>query len=318
MGEMYPNNQDINMFGENVSWPGVDSDTGKFTNGSFSDPLKKPSFIPAETINLILDNLAELIKLMGGTPNNSAAGQLAALFSSAAVVKKGIMRNAAGRAKIAAPAEADDIARKDTVDTVKDNLQQQITANNGRLPIGFRYLRWPDEPDPNAQFGGTWQNISTLYPGGFIRIEGGNASTFGSGKQAGQNKQHTHTQNAHTHTQDSHNHTIDHGHGHINSTGTFVAMNGVSNNDPNTYPDTGAFGNNGVLGSGVNGAQGNSSSFRRNFDLDRGGFEINNHTGNAGGKVATNQNTTATNQNEGGTEPRPDNWTLQLWKKTAH
>ena len=61
MAGMYPENQELSIFGERVQWPGLDS-TGKFTNGSFTNPLEKPSFISAETLNLILDNLGELVK----------------------------------------------------------------------------------------------------------------------------------------------------------------------------------------------------------------------------------------------------------------
>lgn len=115
MAGMYPENQNISIFGEQVQWPGLDSD-GKFTNGSFDDPLVKPSFIPAETLNLILDNLGGMITKMGGTPNNTSAAQLAELFVSAATANKGIMRDTAGRAQVAAPAAAADIARKAEVD----------------------------------------------------------------------------------------------------------------------------------------------------------------------------------------------------------
>jgi len=54
----------------------VDPVTGKFTNGDFSDPFKKPSFVPAETVNLIPDNLANLITAPGGTPDNFSVNQL--------------------------------------------------------------------------------------------------------------------------------------------------------------------------------------------------------------------------------------------------
>lgn len=74
--DMYPDNQELTLNGEKVMWPGVDA-SGKFTNGAFNDPLVPPSFIPAETINLILDNLAGLIKRSGGTPNNTSLTQLA-------------------------------------------------------------------------------------------------------------------------------------------------------------------------------------------------------------------------------------------------
>ena len=74
--DMYPDNQELTLNGEKVMWPGVDA-SGKFTNGDFNDPLVPPSFIPAETINLILDNLTGLIKRSGGTPNNTSTSQLA-------------------------------------------------------------------------------------------------------------------------------------------------------------------------------------------------------------------------------------------------
>ena len=76
MAGMYPDNQELTINGEQIMWPGVDS-TGKFTNGDFNDPLIPPSFIPAESINLILDNLSETIKRFGGTPNNTSMTQLA-------------------------------------------------------------------------------------------------------------------------------------------------------------------------------------------------------------------------------------------------
>jgi hypothetical protein len=79
---MYPDNQDIEVFGEEESWPGVDAN-GKFTNGSFSDPMVKPSFIPAETINLILDNMESVIRRFGGTPNATSPTQLADVLSNA-------------------------------------------------------------------------------------------------------------------------------------------------------------------------------------------------------------------------------------------
>jgi len=76
MAGMYPDNRTESVFGELVEWPGMDPATGKFTNGDFSDPLKKPSFIPADTVNLILDNLASLITALGGTPDNFSVNQL--------------------------------------------------------------------------------------------------------------------------------------------------------------------------------------------------------------------------------------------------
>ena len=75
MSTMFPKNKIIKIFGEQLQWPGVGPD-GKFTNGSFTDPLIKPSFIPAETLNLILENLQNVILAAGLTPNNIEPDQL--------------------------------------------------------------------------------------------------------------------------------------------------------------------------------------------------------------------------------------------------
>lgn len=76
MAGLYPDDQTISLFGKEVRWPRLDPSTHKFTDGSFSDPLDEPSFIPAETVNLILDNLQNLITGMGQTPNNHDPDQL--------------------------------------------------------------------------------------------------------------------------------------------------------------------------------------------------------------------------------------------------
>jgi len=112
---MYPDEQTVVIDGETVSWPGLKD--GKFTSGDFADPAQKPSFIPAETINLLVDNISALIVKLGVAPNNTAVDQLAAAFSSAASANKAICRDASGRAKVAAPSASDDIARKAEVDT---------------------------------------------------------------------------------------------------------------------------------------------------------------------------------------------------------
>ena len=122
MAGMYPENEEVTIFGEKVQWPGVDK-SGKFTNGSFSDPHEPPSFIPAGTINLILDNLSALITKLGGKPDNSSVEQLAGIFTSEVKANTGIVRDAAGCAKVAAPVAADDIARKAEVD-------EEIQAHN--------------------------------------------------------------------------------------------------------------------------------------------------------------------------------------------
>lgn len=176
MAEMYPENQELSIFGERVQWPGVDS-KGKFTNGSFTNPLEKPSFIPAETINLILDNLGELIKKLGETPNNSAIDQLSKLFTSAPTENKAIMRDEHGRAKVAAPEADDDIARKSDFQKYVD---QKFIEHYQK-----GYLQMPGMPSPledtSMHYAGySWHEVN--YDGNFFRAKGRNAKAFSSKK----------------------------------------------------------------------------------------------------------------------------------------
>lgn len=212
MAGMYPANQELNIFGEKVQWPGVDS-SGKFSNGSFQNPLEKPSFIPAETINLILDNLSELITKLGGTPDNTSIDQLAKLFTVAATANAGIMRDASGRAKVAAPKADDDIARKAEVDSGKDDTlksaksytDQMVQAEAQTRALGdadtlssakdytdgllikiFQngYIQWPGMPSPDKLFsfkGYRWAEVN--YDGCFFRAKGKGANPFDGEEQ---------------------------------------------------------------------------------------------------------------------------------------
>ena len=212
MAGMYPDNQELNIFGEKVQWPGVDS-SGKFSNGSFQNPLEKPSFIPAETINLILDNLSELITKLGGTPDNTSIDQLAKLFTVAATANAGIMRDASGRAKVAAPKADDDIARKAEVDRSKDDTlksaksytDQKVQAEAQTRAQGdadtlssakkytdelliaiFQngYIQWPWMPKPETVFtfeGYRWAEVD--YNGCFFRAKGKGANPFDGEEQ---------------------------------------------------------------------------------------------------------------------------------------
>jgi hypothetical protein len=80
MPGLYPVNQNITIFGEEVLWPGVDPVSGKFTNGSFTDPLVRPSYVPADTMNLLLDNIGNLLEYLGFEPNNTDPEQLKKAF----------------------------------------------------------------------------------------------------------------------------------------------------------------------------------------------------------------------------------------------
>ena len=187
MAGMYPDNQELTIFGEKVQWPGVDK-TGKFTNGSFSDPLEKPSFIPAETINLILDNLMALIEKLGGTPDNTSIDQLAKLFTSGIAANKGIMRDSAGRAKVAAPQVDDDIARKKEVDISTNNALSSAKKYTNDVLINIFtqtvFVQFPNMPTPDTFLsfeGYRWAEVN--YGGAFFRAAGGHANGFNGGLQ---------------------------------------------------------------------------------------------------------------------------------------
>ena len=212
MAGMYPDNQEVSLNGEKVLWPGVDA-SGKFTDGDFDNPLVPPSFIPAGTINLILDNLSELIKKLGGTPDNTSIDQLAKLFTVAATANAGIMRDASGRAKVAAPKADDDIARKAEVDSGKDDTlksaksytdqmvqaeaQARVQGDADTLSSAKKYtdelliaifqngyIQWPWMPKPETVFyfkGYRWAEVN--YDGCFFRAKGKGANPFNGEEQ---------------------------------------------------------------------------------------------------------------------------------------
>ena len=71
---IYPKERRLVIDGETVTYPGLQD--GKFTDGDPADPAKKPSFVPAESINLLLDNLSDVITESGLTPTNTGTDQL--------------------------------------------------------------------------------------------------------------------------------------------------------------------------------------------------------------------------------------------------
>lgn len=50
---MYPDEKEIEVAGSVIKFPCLDKNK-KFSNGDFNNPEKPASFIPAETINLLL------------------------------------------------------------------------------------------------------------------------------------------------------------------------------------------------------------------------------------------------------------------------
>lgn len=118
MAGMYPENQEITMGGEKVVYPGVNEE-GKFTNGDFNNPLVPPSFIPAETMNLVLDNMGGFIEYLGGKPNNKDGNQISAAFVSfISALKK----------------ESDE-----KLSGLGTTLMQKIVRNTNSAGVGFPY-----------------------------------------------------------------------------------------------------------------------------------------------------------------------------------
>ncbi|GHV76512.1 hypothetical protein AGMMS49942_13330 [Spirochaetia bacterium] len=213
MGGMYPNDQIISMFGENIRWPGMDVN-GKFTNGDFDDPEQKPSFMPAEIINLILDNLEEAIKAAGNTPNNTEITQLAAILALKAPLVSPVFTGApkvpskataatsdgtliATEAQVALKADlaSSALTGVPTAPTaaVKTNTAQLATcefAQNAGHGIGEIVVQYPPvsgipitPPLPGDLYGGTWSEVTSYYAGRFFRAAGGNAAAFGTAQE---------------------------------------------------------------------------------------------------------------------------------------
>lgn len=121
MAGMYPENKEITVFGKTVRFPGVNAE-GKFTNGDFSNPDVPPSYLDADTLNLVIDNLNSLISHLGSEADNKNADQLSRLFTISADADKAVKRDGSGRAKVAAPSEEDDIARKKEIDDIVNGI----------------------------------------------------------------------------------------------------------------------------------------------------------------------------------------------------
>ena len=145
MAGMYPDNRTESIFGDAVTWPGVDGETGKFTNGDFSDPLKRPSFVPAETINLILDNLAELITSLGGEPNNFGVDQLKRAVGAGLAAAREHADDALG-----AEAEARRQGDADTLERAGQLVTDAQLATNTWLPSVQTVADLPAAPEPDA------------------------------------------------------------------------------------------------------------------------------------------------------------------------
>lgn len=84
-----------------------------------------------------------------------------------------VTRDEFGRAKVAAPLEDDDIARKKEIDELVKMVKDAVIRK------GFTYTQWPGELSPvELDLPGEWEDISYKYAGLFMRVAGGEAVEF--------------------------------------------------------------------------------------------------------------------------------------------
>jgi len=206
MAGLYPDDQVVTIFGTEVTWPGLDPETHKFTNGDFNDPLIKPSFIPAETINLILDNLSELLVSLGKVPNNQKTDQLTSAINVILAQVKAVADSNALKAPVnmaLTPPEADNTVPEAVPDTAITSLLQTVWNKlfylynctdaiveeklaNRIYRIGRLYIQHPGDGDPIEEDlpgqWAVWNNRAELYgytaslPAYTAYIAGGNVT----------------------------------------------------------------------------------------------------------------------------------------------
>ena len=197
---------------------------------------------------------------------------------------------------------------KDTIDG-KANVSHTHTSNqvtdliNTIYPIGSIYMS-VNSTSPQILFGGSWEQIKDT----FLLATGdtyANGSTGGEATHTltvNEMPSHTHIQDSHNHTQNSHNHTQD-SHNHSASTDRkFLAL---GKNDNWGY---------------TNARQMQSTSGSYYYPYSNKNTSGLTEPENTASKTATNQATTATNQNTGGGQAHnnmPPYLTVYIWKRTA-
>ena len=78
-----------------------------------------------------------------------------------------------------------------SITKITEALELLNTADPNIPPVGSKYIRFPGDPEPKERYQhptAKWINVSSKFPGDFLRIEGGNAAVFPtrtvSGKRA--------------------------------------------------------------------------------------------------------------------------------------
>lgn len=172
-----------------------------------------------------------------------------------------------------------------------------ISVFNMNYPIGFTYVQFPQQASPNE----LWGNISTWkvvdYDGAFFRAEGTNANAFieKSGvlsKQESQNK--------------AHSHEMDSAGGHKHGRGDMEISGDISGLGANMGASGACYVSRAYSGSNprmVSDSDARTISFLASRTW----------TGN----TSENGSHSHTVHDDGGSESRPENYTIKIWKRTA-
>lgn len=196
------------------------------------------------------------------------------------------------------------------------------------MPVGATYMQFPNQPDPAALWGGTWQE---LYANDsvFFRTGGSASNPFNGSIQQDEIKSHKHS--ATTATAGNHNHSATTGssgaHTHTRGTMNITASTRFAV-DSNASPGVGPYSSDGAFyGSGT------PTAFITDRDGRRAGYNVlhldasrswSGSTSTAGSHshaVTINNNGNHTHavtvNNTGGNETRPKNITIKIWLRTA-
>ena len=158
----------------------------RFTDGNKTLGIPA-TIVDAAWMNSVQEELVNLLAQAGIAPDKATTTQLftalGSLFLknadavSAATANKAIRRDANGRAKVAAPSAADDIARKDTIDT-----HAALTGAHGATPSATADRLMLRDADGRVEIAAAaspgqavnlGQFASLLGAPGYIRLPGG-------------------------------------------------------------------------------------------------------------------------------------------------
>ena len=180
-------------------------------------------------------------------------------------------------------------------------------------PVGETYIQLPLQPDPATLYnqGGitsVWTEID--YDGAFFRANGGSADPFiASGtltKQASQNLSHSHTVEAHDHGGYT-------GYTQPTFSGTKISNQrvGIGKSANTNLTPTGVFS---FSGTGTGG----SNLMCNSDNNDSRGLYMNyTPSGTVQNHRHTIESASPATDSNGGTEARPENYTVKVWKRTA-